>query len=441
MSSSLLFSCLRYKSRIESFEDKVSMPSTGKRYSAWSYSYDLALCEKVEAGVNLANKCEYSETDVKDKSNSWSLDLDNEFVLQGNRQIHELAMIESVRSPSSEVSSNINLKIPEESSVKRLRLSDLQHQRSWLDKITGPIPNDEMQRGRSKSQIQAIIDYLPQFIQDTALPTILKYEQLQNKYYLEKNAWKKQVEFLEREISLLRSELQNVDKANSDTKNELTNLRKIHNQNQLSIGEKGNFPWSVPHSNEIKTNFDLNLEAKETPDVRRKCPLSELQYTGETEEFTDLKLGFHRGVKHLDLERIAKENENQIYYDNLPNVKEKVYPEDSLNLQRKLQQESLRGRNSKDYLQLKNRRVPRTVFIDQKVFEQGDSSYLHNQDEAASTLNRKVVKVKKEGRICDSPKISPASTFQSLGYIDQYGVGCGRSNKRGSRTAIRSQWL
>jgi len=434
MSSSLLFSCIRYKPVI-SFEDDVSMPSTGGRCSAWSYSYDLEVFKKIEAGVNSANKCKHSETEVEDKSNSlFNLNLDNELVLPGNRKINELAMIDRIRSSSSEVSSSINLNIPEESSVKRLRLSSLQNQRLWLDRITGIVPrdsNDELKRGRSKSQIQ-----------ETALSAILKYEHLQNKYYIEKNAWKKQVESLKREISLLRSELQNVDKANGDLKNELNNLRKIHSQTQLSLAENGNFPLSVLHSNENRTNFNLNLEAQEMPDVKRKCPLSELQYAGETEEFTDLKLGLYRGIKHHDLDRIAKENENQTYVENLPNVKGKVYPENALNLQRKLQEESSRGRNSQDLLELEKGRVRRTVFIDQQFFAQGDSSYPQNQDEAASTLNRNVLKVKKEGRFCDSPKISPASTFQSLGYyIDQYGVGCGRSNKSVFRTGIRSQWV
>jgi len=410
-----------------------------------------------------------------------------------------------------------------------------------------PIPrdvNDEMmprEKGRSKSQIQTIIDYSPQFIQKTALPAIQKSEQLQKKYSIEKKE-KEQVELLEHQISLLKSELLNVTKAYRDAVNELTNFKKIDSQPPLSIGEKGNFQWCDPHSNEIIRNFDCDLEVQVMLDVKQKSPLSDLQYAVEMEEFTDLKLGLNRRGKHFDLERIAKENENKRYYENFPNLKEKLDPEDSLNLQWKPQQESSRSRKierkyrhatvpdgaknvkvrnasfrvkgnkalevnymahkssdenslltklhdakpmkvtsgvtacrdqrgggsrkvedearyyvpyskdewgctckvslgSQDLNELKKRRVPKTAFIDQHVFALSDSRYIQNQDEASSTLKRKVLNTKRERRFSDSRKISPASTFQSLGCIDQYRLGYGRWNKSISGIAIRSQWL
>jgi len=388
--------------------------------------------------------------------------------LLGNGQNHELAMIERVRSSASEVLSNINLKGREDSlnnDVRRSRLSDLQNQRSCLDRITRAIPKDiydEMkprEKGRSKSQNLATIDYSPQFIQKTALLAIQKSEQLQKKYSIEKKEWKEHVELLERQISLLKSELQNV---------KLTNWKKIDSQPQLSIGEKGNFQLSHPQSNEVIRTFDCDLEAQVTLNGKQKCPLSDLQCAVEMEEFTDLKLGLYRRAKHFDLGRIAKESENKSYFENFPNLKEKLDPEDSLNLQRKLQQESSRGGSrtvkeeareyvpyskeerggtckvslgSEDLNELKKRRVPKTAFIDQQFLALSDSRCIQNLDEACSTLNGRVLNAEKERRFSDSRKMSPASTFQSLGWIDHYRIGCEIWNKSMSGIAIKSQWL
>jgi len=142
-------------------------------------------------------------------------DFDDYMFFGRNPQIKELTMIERIIS-ASEVFSKISQKIREEypqnspqslliptevsvnestTDVKRLRLSDMQNQRSWLDRITKPFPvvnKDEMkpekiEKQRQKYQIQAaLIEYLWQFLHKTALPTIQKYEQLQKKYLNEK---------------------------------------------------------------------------------------------------------------------------------------------------------------------------------------------------------------------------------------------------------------
>jgi len=92
---------------------------------------------------------------------------------------------------------------------------------------------------------------------------------------------------------------------------------------------------------------------------------------------------------------------------------------------------------TKDLLGLKEKRLLKTIFIDPHVVALSDPCYRRNQDEAASTLNRRVLKVKRERRFADSPNITPESTFQSFDHINRY--------RRGSESicsiAIRSTWL
>jgi len=576
MPLNLNFSLLKLKSGFKSLEHKLPISPARRSSSAWSYSYDLKLLEICEKALNLPKKYEYSETDVEDKLSSRSdldADLDNDFIFQGNRQINDHAMAEGLRSRASDVSNNIRprslsqyrqcsprndlkptRKVSFEESlnnVKRLRLSDMQNQRSWLGRITRPILediSDEMKPKKKKgwniSQNQVIVDYLLQFIQKTALPAIQRFEQLQEKYFIEEEAWKNQVEFLERQNSLLKSDLQNADKACRDAEKELTNLKKIYSQNQLRTGVKGNFEFSVPASNEITRNFDWDLEAQDMPDVKQKCSASELKFAVEMEECTDLESESSSLLKNLELERIATENENQINYENSPEVKEILYPEDSLNLEWKCVRESMKSknisRNSKnttvrdgaenvevgnpslekkgaiaqhvdyiedssseensslfgklddvksvkvmsgvraysdqrrsgkrivkdeareyrpyvkggwgssckvslstgDLLELKEQRLPRTVLINPHVLSMIDSCYLQNQDEAASTLSRGVLKVKKERRSDDSPRITPVPRAECVNYINQYRPGGGRSKKSMFGTAvIRSRWV
>merc|ERR1719320_242997 len=85
--------------------------------------------------------------------------------------------------------------------------------------------------------------------------------------------------------------------------------------------------------------------------------------------------------------------------------------------------------STQDLLELKEQRLPRPVLINPHVLSMSDSWYLQNQDEAASTLSRGVLKVKKERRCVDSPKTTPVTRADCVDYINQYRPGGGRSNK------------
>jgi len=199
--------------------------------------------------MKMAIKSEHSETDAEDRYSSESNsaeDLDDEFIFQTHLPIHEPSKIEHIIGPISEVpdktnhtdgevdtpDSTRNLKPPGKvsidaslSDVQCLRLSDMQNQTSWLGRITRPFPknsNDEIKPKKKKKQsteyqIQArLIENLLQFIQKTALPAMLKYEQLQRKYCNAKKEWTEKVEFLERQICILKSELQTADRSTRD---------------------------------------------------------------------------------------------------------------------------------------------------------------------------------------------------------------------------------
>jgi len=520
----------------KSLKHKLPTSSAGRSSSVWSYSYDLELYERYEAASNLAKKSEHSETDVWNKSGSLLIldeDIDTDCIFQENRQIHESAAIEGFGSLASEVSNNINLKSSpkyrectprnylktttkvslEESlnNFKSLGLSDLQNQRLSLEMVTRLISNDmnhEMmprKSGQSKSQIQAIVDYIPEYIKKTVLPAIQKCEQQQKMYSIKRMEWIKQVKFLERWISQLKSVLQNADKGYRGTEKKQPNLKKRF----------------VPHRYESGGRFEYNLEAEVVSDGKQNCSASELQWTVETDEFTELKLGFYRSVNALELERMAIENETPTYYENLHKVTEKLDAEDSRNFQPTLPHESLQSRNivrkSKNttitdgpgnlkvgnassgrkgandhqltYI-LRGRSEENSLFtklddvqpvevtscgkssrdqrgggrrtVEGEVREYvpcikevwGDSFnvsvdtedllesnpyvlrdcwLLEGQDESASTLNRRVSKVKEERRFVDFPKISPPNTFQSLECINQYRMDRGLLK--------RSHWL
>merc|ERR550534_582935 len=329
--------------------------------------------------MKLAKKTHHSEIDLENKHLELNVDENlDDYIFQKSPEIHELTMIERIISAST-VFDKIKQKNEEDypqnspllkpptkvavneslNDVNRLRLSDIQIQRSWLDRITKPFPKDnkdemkpeKMEKQRQKYQVQALcIEYLQQFIQKTALPTIQKYEQLRKKYSNEKKEWTKKAEFLERQNYWLKSELQNVDKSYENDEEELTNLKNIYSQSR----SRGNL-FPVPEWDEIRRSLDFDLEALVIPDVKSYVSL-EPESTGETEEFTDLKQGYYRQVNHVELEEAVSVNGSQIYYKDFPNTKKKLEKLDTMNLQQKLEQESLQSRNiSREF---KNKIVP-----------------------------------------------------------------------------------
>jgi len=281
--------------------------------------------------MNLEKKSNDSETDEKSVSNSQlnsSEDLDSDILFQGNTQLQELASRDRIPAwvSSDEILHN----------VKLLRLSDVQKQRSWLERITAPFQNDinggvkPANKRRCKSQIDIpLVEYLWQFVWKTALPLMQKYEQLRQRYSREKRVWIKHIEFLERKIFVGKSMLRDVDKAWRDAVKELLSLQKIVRQ---TIGLNANFKQSVPAPSARGRTYYSNLEAKVIP---------EPQNTLETNEFVNLKPDVYRGIEYLELKRKIVESENLIFFNNYPNINKSLNAADTHNLRRTLQLEPL----------------------------------------------------------------------------------------------------
>jgi len=156
------------------------------------------------------------KNELEDKHTDLNLDEDfDDHIFEVTPQIHELAIIERIINASEmfdKISQRIQQDYPQNSppsqfspievsvdesldDVKHLRLSYMQNQRSWLDRITKPLPRnnkdeikpEKMEKQQKKYEMQEeLIKYLWLFVHKTALPTILKYEQLQEKYSIEK---------------------------------------------------------------------------------------------------------------------------------------------------------------------------------------------------------------------------------------------------------------
>jgi len=360
MKSNLNFSFLKHKKDgFKSLEERLPIQSL-TRSSAWSYSYDLNVNERWEAAMNLEKKSNELETDAEDVSNlqpNSNEDLDSDFLFQGNTQLQELASTAQIWIPErvsgDEILNNVTL----------LRLSDVQKQRSWLERITTPFQDDikcgvkPANKRRCKSQIDIpLVDYLWQFVQKTALPLMQKYEQLRQRYLREKREWIKHIEFLERKISVGKSMLRDVDRAWRDAVKDLLSLQKILSQ---TIGLKVNFKRSLPAPSELGRTYDSNLEAK---------VIREPQNTLEN-EFVNLKPDVYRGIEYLELKRKIIEYENLIFSDNYPNINMTLNAAGTRNLQRTLPLEPLQRQRSGEYKNTivsdspKNLKVGNTVFV------------------------------------------------------------------------------
>merc|ERR1719419_1364003 len=248
--------------------------------------------------MKMATKSEHSESDAEDKHSSglnFVEDLDDEFIFESHRPIHEPATIDHIASPTLEVRNKINKKNREEnipdstwnlnpsgkfsvdgslSDLNSVRSLDSQNERSGLVGITEPFPEDNnleikpKQKAKqwNKFQTQAgLIDYLLQFIQKTALPAIQKYERLWMKYCKEKKEWTETVRFLERQNSELKCELQTADGSSGYSEIGSNNFMTFSSQNQPSV--KGNSLY-VPALNGIRKFVDFNFEAQPKLDVK-----------------------------------------------------------------------------------------------------------------------------------------------------------------------------
>jgi len=503
--------------------------SSPHRSSAWSYSYDLNVNERWEAVMDLDNKSIDSESDAEHYISKSQLnlneDLHNEFIFQENTQHQEHAAKPHILIPAK-VKSDESL-----SNVELLRLSNVQKQRSWSERLTSPFQNDTSSdvttavKRPCKSQIDIpVLDYLWQFVQKTALPLIRDYEQLRKRYSREKKEWKKHVEFLERQISIGRSMWRDANIAYRDALKELLSIQKILSQ---SRGMKGNFKRDVPVLSERRRTHDSNLELQAIP---------EPQNTVETEEFVNVKPDVHRDVEYLDLRRkvikyedlifsehsqnihetntstvtrnlrpilleplprirVSRESKNTIVSDshnNLkvgntvfvtvngerllgPDIEESSSDENSTlaehdvdrtkamfsvkastdliagrrktakdvatDYEHNVNEWSIDSWDKQDVHKLKEKNLPKTVFIDPHLLTLSDSWNIKNQDETISSRKRRVIKEDKENSLINSPDMSKSSAHQTIDSISQYQRGGGIFNKNMPRIAIRSKWL
>jgi len=140
---------------------------------------------------------------------------------------------------------------------------------------------------------------------------------------------------LERQNSILKSELHNVERLFLDAKEELTNITKFYCPNQSGV--KGKL-LCLPAFDEKRKTLDFNLEALTKSNVK-PCLSFKPECTGKKGQFVDFKLGHCRQVNHVELERIVQQYENQICYEEFPNKKEKLDEVNKLNMDPEAQQE------------------------------------------------------------------------------------------------------
>jgi len=279
MRSRLFYPFIKHKSGSK-LEDKLPISSPCIRCGAWSYSYDLKLNQICEEALQKATKCDYSESEDEDRFNE---DLEDDIIFQGNAQIHEPAAIDHLRESVTEAFSydllentqkqrpyklgdsldlaTVNETEQDVDNVKCLLLSDVQKQKSFLERIIRLFPkemgnSDETKRTNKEKigpQIQTnIMDKLQQFIQKTVLPS---FEQLQVEYNKEKTKWKKQVDFLKHRNSLLKSELQDVKRAYRKAAEQLTNLKKT---------------FCCQNNSVFGRNFDMDVDPQMKPVESKK---------------------------------------------------------------------------------------------------------------------------------------------------------------------------
>jgi len=284
-------------------QDKRLISSSYGRGSAWSYSYDLWLNQICEEALKKEIKSDCSVTGVEDLSISrisFDEDLEEEFMFWGNKQNNELVVNDPLRKSATET---LNHTSPEDTqehriskqgnnldsatvskmeqsvnNVNHLLLSDMQKKWSCLAKIIQPFPNDVSKsdetnhRNEEKHdpQIQAtFIDYLEQLLQKTALPS-QKLEQLRLEYCKEETKWKKQVDFLKQLVSSLKSELQNVKKAYSETAEQLTNFKTFYSQNQSLVGKNSDMNADSKMVSLMSENKNRKKFKLETSHIQKK---------------------------------------------------------------------------------------------------------------------------------------------------------------------------
>jgi len=228
-------------SSCKSVEEQLPVSGADRSSSVWSYSYDLNLIERfgeLSQNISIDSNVESRFEDKLSLKSICNADLDNEFILKGSAEIRQTpvgskggAVIENLNQNSQESKQEYRRSEPQkrrsynqeskikagriQNSIERLSLAEMQYRRSWLSKIIQPTPeemNDESKygiQGRNSSQIKtSIIYYLQEFIKETALPAMQELDSLQKEYSRETKKWKSQIEYLERQNSLLKAELE-----------------------------------------------------------------------------------------------------------------------------------------------------------------------------------------------------------------------------------------
>jgi len=298
-------------------EHKLSSSTFCDRRSAWSYSYDLTLQKVSEEASRKKSYCSGTEDEDTSSSSYNIVDLDDDFIFKGNCQAQELDVNDCLRGS---VTKDVNYSSLED---KSLRFSDFEEVQSSLAILILPSPkvmgnSDKIKYRKQEkicSQIRvSSVNNTEHLIEKTTPPPFQKPEQLQLDFHREKIKWKKQVDFLKQQNSLLKSELQDWKKAYQKISKQLTFLKNFDSKNQ-----------SV-----VKRNFDIDRDSQMVSVVSEKLILSQQKYE-VAKEHMDVKSACCK-TNHPEMERSIIVNENKINQKNFLNFEETLSNSESLSL-------------------------------------------------------------------------------------------------------------
>jgi len=298
-------------------EHKLSSSTFCDRRSAWSYSYDLTLQKVSEEASRKKSYCSGTEDEDTSSSSYNIVDLDDDFIFKGNCQAQELDVNDCLRGS---VTKDVNYSSLED---KSLRFSDFEEVQSSLAILILPSPkvmgnSDKIKYRKQEkicSQIRvSSVNNTEHLIEKTTPPPFQKPEQLQLDFHREKIKWKKQVDFLKQQNSLLKSELQDWKKAYQKISKQLTFLKNFDSKNQ-----------SV-----VKRNFDIDRDSQMVSVVSEKLILSQQKYE-VAKEHMDVKSACCK-TNHPEMERSIIVNENKINEKNFLKFKKTLSNSESLSL-------------------------------------------------------------------------------------------------------------
>jgi len=354
----------------------------------------------------------------------------------------------------------------------------------------------------NKFQIQAgLIEYLLQFIHKTALPALHKYDHLQRKYCNEKKEWTERFRFLERQNSVLKSALQTADSSFRDNEEKDNNFKTFYSPIQHRF--TGNYVHD-PALRDIERIIDFNLAALTMPDVKpclsfgsectwKKEELVDLKL-GCFRQVSNVELDrnpAHKADKVKFYRKLQQEtfrssnifpmSNNKIVsdgseneYDSAPfwsgcvnahqerHIELTSSEEDNLAFvvggssyaSKPDEEEAVASQPcaigwaagtklicaNPDLLTMKEKTMPKTVFIDPEILALSDSWYLRKKDRAADTVNTRSLKVGTEGRL-NCQKTCQISKPESRDSGNQHRMFNIKLNNSILASPMKSMWL